>query len=228
MATIKGPSNKDVSPATDGEAPPKKKGTRVSLTLEGFRKVTMTSAVASGHLRHIREHYKIEAKVKTRIHLVDETIDNPMVNPDVTKGDPMENGYTPLCWEFLNYGLRLPASTFVNSVLAAIDRAPSQLGPFAWETLIAFQVGCLSIGVVPSLNLFNRIFNVAHTGVSMHFHTRHQMRNMYHRKPGKANPTRWHKYWFLVKDAFSDEVRSSFSTVAITLEYEETLELAEG
>ncbi|GAA0144358.1 hypothetical protein LIER_35915 [Lithospermum erythrorhizon] len=32
------------------------------------------------------------------------------------------------------------------------------------------------------------------------------MRNMlYHGLPGKASPTRWHKYWFLVKDAFLDE-----------------------
>ncbi|GAA0138369.1 hypothetical protein LIER_00127 [Lithospermum erythrorhizon] len=39
---------------------------------------------------------------------------------------------------------------------------------------------------------------------------------------------RWHKYWFLTKDVFSDEVRSSFSIIHTILEYEETSELAEG
>ncbi|GAA0158801.1 hypothetical protein LIER_15737 [Lithospermum erythrorhizon] len=51
---------------------------------------------------------------------------------------------------------------------------------------------------------------------------------LYHGKLGKASLSRWHKYWFLAKDAFSDEVCSSFSTVHTTLEYEESPELAEG
>ncbi|GAA0146936.1 hypothetical protein LIER_06763 [Lithospermum erythrorhizon] len=191
--------------------------------------VTATSAVASGHLRHICEHYRIETGVKTRIPLAHETIDAPLVNPAANKGDPIEKGYTPICWEFLNYGLRLPASSFVNSVLTAIDCTPSQLGPFSWATLTTFQVGCLSMGVVPSLNLFLRIFNVAHTGVLLHFHTRSQARYMlYHGKPGKASPSLWHKYRFLAKDAFSDEVHSSFSIVHTMLVYEESPELDEG
>ncbi|GAA0164271.1 hypothetical protein LIER_43675 [Lithospermum erythrorhizon] len=51
---------------------------------------------------------------------------------------------------------------------------------------------------------------------------------LYHGKPGKASPNRWHKFWFLVKDAFSDEVRYYFCTVHTNLEYEESPELAEG
>ncbi|GAA0157913.1 hypothetical protein LIER_15070 [Lithospermum erythrorhizon] len=128
------------------------------------------------------------------VAITGEMIDRPMVNPAANKGDPMEEGYTPFFWEFLNYDLRLPVSAFVNNVLVAIDRAPSQLGPFPWATLTAFQV-----------------------------------RNMlYHGKPGKASPSRWHKYWFLVKDAFSDKVRTTFSTVHTTLEVEESPKVAVG
>ncbi|GAA0157003.1 hypothetical protein LIER_38386 [Lithospermum erythrorhizon] len=204
--TDKRPSKKAATPAADGKEATKKKGAMVSQTLEGFRKVIVTNAVATGHLRHIRDHYGVEIVVKVKIPLAGETIDAPLVDPTAGRGDPMVEGYTPICWEFMNYGIRLPASTFINSVLTAIDRAPGQLGPFAWASLTAFQVVCLSVGVVPSLNLFSRIFNVAHTGALLHFHTRSGVRNMlYHGKPWKASPTRWHKYWFLTKDAFSDE-----------------------
>ncbi|GAA0146546.1 hypothetical protein LIER_06473 [Lithospermum erythrorhizon] len=162
-----------------------------------------------------------------RISFVGETIDNPMVNTHAPKGDPMESGYVPICSEFLNYGLSLPSSSFINSVLIAIDLTPCQIGPFAWATLTAFQVGCLSVGVVSSLNLFSRIFNVAHTGVLMYFHICPKMKNMlYHGKPGKVSPTRWHKFWLLIKDAFSDEVRSTFSTDSTSLEYEKTPKVA--
>ncbi|GAA0149049.1 hypothetical protein LIER_08321 [Lithospermum erythrorhizon] len=85
----------------------------------------MTSDVALGHLRYLREHYGIDTGVKTRIPIAGETIDAPMVNPAAKGGDPMERGYIPICWEFLNYDLRLPASTFLNSVLMTIDHAPN-------------------------------------------------------------------------------------------------------
>ncbi|GAA0147831.1 hypothetical protein LIER_07437 [Lithospermum erythrorhizon] len=50
---------------------------------------------------------------------------------------------------------------------------------------------------------------------------------LYHRKPGKASPNRWHKYWFIVKDAFLEEVHSTFSTIHTTLEVEESPEIFE-
>ncbi|GAA0140489.1 hypothetical protein LIER_01823 [Lithospermum erythrorhizon] len=56
--TDKRPSKKAATPAADGEKASKKKRPRVSQTLEGFRKVTVTNAVAVGHLRHIRNHYE--------------------------------------------------------------------------------------------------------------------------------------------------------------------------
>ncbi|GAA0154541.1 hypothetical protein LIER_12491 [Lithospermum erythrorhizon] len=206
-ANIKKASRKAVAPAAGDEGATKKKRMRVSQTLEGFRKVTTTSVVASGHPRHLRENYGIDTGVETKIPVADETIDAPLVNPVAKGGDPMKRGYIPICWEFLNYSLRLHVSTFVNSVLTAIDRASQSVGQFAWATLTAFQVGCLSIKVMPSLNLFSRIFNVTHTGVLLHFHTRSQARNMlYHGKSEKASTGRWHKFWFLAKDAFSDEV----------------------
>ncbi|GAA0175722.1 hypothetical protein LIER_41964 [Lithospermum erythrorhizon] len=103
-----------------------------------------------------------------RTTLSGKSVDNPAANPTANKGDLMEKGYTPFFLEFFNYGLRLPATAFVNSVSAAIDRAPGQLGPFAWGTLKTFQ------------------------------------------------------------DAFSDHVRSTFSTILITLGLEESPEVVEG
>ncbi|GAA0155368.1 hypothetical protein LIER_13115 [Lithospermum erythrorhizon] len=129
------------------------------------------------------------------------------------------------------------AETFAASVITDPDAGAtktSQGGHVAVETVHLSKkrkraTTKKTSGKVLSLNLFSRIFNLAHTGVLLHFHTRSQMKNMLcHGKPGKASPTRWHKYWFLAKDAFSDEVRYSFSTVPTTLEYEETPELAEG
>ncbi|GAA0176424.1 hypothetical protein LIER_29420 [Lithospermum erythrorhizon] len=80
-----------------------------------------------GHLRHLRKYYRIHPDVLMRAPLANET-------PDL-----LEDGYTPMFWEFFNYGLRLPALAFVNLVLTTIGSAPGQMGPFAWTTLTAFQ-----------------------------------------------------------------------------------------
>ncbi|GAA0138987.1 hypothetical protein LIER_00623 [Lithospermum erythrorhizon] len=137
--------------------------------------------------------------------------------------DLPEDGYTPVFWDFFNYGLRLPASAFVNSVLTTIGRAPDQMGPFAWETLTPFQVGYLSAGVTPNLNLFSEMFNVLYQGVLSYFQIRSGVENMlYSEKPGKVIPNRWHRYWFLTKDAFSDDVPSQFFVHYTALNPEET------
>ncbi|GAA0166635.1 hypothetical protein LIER_21747 [Lithospermum erythrorhizon] len=150
-------------------------GVKDSQTFEGFRKRTMNSLVAKGHLRHLREHYSISPKVQMRVPLEGESVDVPL-----------EEGYTPVFWEFFNYGMRLRASPFFDSLLCTIGCAPGQLGPFAWATVMAFQVGCLSVGVVPSVNLFTRIFNVVHHGVLTYFHPKPGVKNMlYSEKPGK-------------------------------------------
>ncbi|GAA0154929.1 hypothetical protein LIER_12772 [Lithospermum erythrorhizon] len=57
-------------PPANDEGASKKKGTRVSQTPQGFRKVTTISSIATGHLRHIRDHYRIETRVKTTIPLL--------------------------------------------------------------------------------------------------------------------------------------------------------------
>ncbi|GAA0165451.1 hypothetical protein LIER_20852 [Lithospermum erythrorhizon] len=85
----------------------------------------------------LREHYSISLKVHMWVPLEGETFNAPL-----------EEGYTPVFWEFFNNGMRLRASSFVNSLFSAIGRAPDQLGPFAWATVTAFPVGCLSIGRV--------------------------------------------------------------------------------
>ncbi|GAA0138371.1 hypothetical protein LIER_00128 [Lithospermum erythrorhizon] len=97
-ATDKRPSKKVATPAADGEEASKKKGPRVSQTLEGFRKVTETSAVATCHLRHIRDHYGVETVVRMRIPFAGENIDAPLVHPAAGRGDPMDrvlNASTP-------------------------------------------------------------------------------------------------------------------------------------
>ncbi|GAA0152476.1 hypothetical protein LIER_10949 [Lithospermum erythrorhizon] len=45
---------------------------------------------------------------------------------------------------------------------------------------------------------------------------------LYSEKPGKASPTRWHKYWFMAKDAFSDDVPYTFSINYTTVEAEDS------
>ncbi|GAA0171850.1 hypothetical protein LIER_25789 [Lithospermum erythrorhizon] len=93
-----------------------------------------------------------------------------------------------------------------------IGRAPSQIGPFSWATLKAFQVMCLSVGVPHILILFSKMFNLLHLEVLSYFHAPSGVKSMlYSEKPGKDNPNRWHRYWFLPKDAFSDEIPCQFS-----------------
>ncbi|GAA0146988.1 hypothetical protein LIER_06800 [Lithospermum erythrorhizon] len=171
------------------------------------------SIILKGHLIHLRNHYHIHSDVLMRVTLADET-------PDLPK-----DGYTHVFWEFFNYGLRLRASAFLNSVLSSIGRAPGQIGPIVWANLTAFQVGCLSVGMPPTFNLFNTMFNVIHQGMLSYFHIRSGVVNMlYSEKPGKANPNRWHKYWFLTKDAFSDDVPCQFSIDYTALNPEESEE----
>ncbi|GAA0163632.1 hypothetical protein LIER_19447 [Lithospermum erythrorhizon] len=71
---------------------------------------------------------------------------------------------TTLFWKFLNYGLRLPVSGFVDDVLMTLDCAPGQLMPFAWLVLTVFQVACLSVGVLPNMAFFSVMYNIIHKG----------------------------------------------------------------
>ncbi|GAA0156245.1 hypothetical protein LIER_38243 [Lithospermum erythrorhizon] len=111
----KKPKTSQISEAVEGVdgASVNEPGVKDSQTLEGFRSRTMKSAVARGHLRHHRDHYSIDPKVSMRVPLEGETIDAPS-----------EERFTTILWEFLNYGLWLRASPFVNSLLSAIGRAP--------------------------------------------------------------------------------------------------------
>ncbi|GAA0147832.1 hypothetical protein LIER_07438 [Lithospermum erythrorhizon] len=117
-------NNAKVPTNTAGDAPRSEtvqqalREVRLALLVASFGKVTATSAIASGNLRHLSQHYHIEAVVKKRIPLTGEMIDKPMVNPAANKGDPMEGGYIVF----------LPLLSIASW---AIDRAPGQLGPFA-------------------------------------------------------------------------------------------------
>ncbi|GAA0163185.1 hypothetical protein LIER_39545 [Lithospermum erythrorhizon] len=133
-------------------------------------------------------------------------IDKPMVNPN--KGSPWKEDVLPCSGNFSAMAFAFPPPPFS---IASWRRSTVP------RSVLAFCLGN-----------FNGL--PAHKAVMLHYHTRSQARNMlYHRKPGKANLSRrWHKYWFLVKDAFSDEVCTSFSTIHTTLEVEEFPEVAEG
>ncbi|GAA0171440.1 hypothetical protein LIER_25468 [Lithospermum erythrorhizon] len=77
-------------------------------------------------------------------------------------------------------------------------------------------------GVVPNINLFSKMFNVVRQRVLSYFHIRSEVKNvLYSEKPCKVSPIRWHKYWLLVKDAFSDDVPHHFSVNYTTLEFED-------
>ncbi|GAA0148928.1 hypothetical protein LIER_08236 [Lithospermum erythrorhizon] len=83
---------------------------------------------------HLRDHYSISPKVQMWVPPEGETVDVPL-----------EEGYTLVFWELFNYGMRLRASPFVNSLLSAIGRAPGQLGPFR-ESLPSGHSVCAPFG----------------------------------------------------------------------------------
>ncbi|GAA0154370.1 hypothetical protein LIER_12368 [Lithospermum erythrorhizon] len=91
-------------------------GVKTSQTLEGFRSRTKKSMVAKGHLRHLREHYSISPKVRMRVPMEGETVDAPL-----------EEGYTPVFWEFFNYGMRLRASPFFPVISSHFQEYVSEL-----------------------------------------------------------------------------------------------------
>ncbi|GAA0146723.1 hypothetical protein LIER_06610 [Lithospermum erythrorhizon] len=107
------------------EAPVAEPSVRDSQTLEGFHNRTAVSGVAKSH---VRDHYSVHQKVLMRIPLLVET-------PNTHQ----EEGYTPVFGEFFNFGLRLAASPFVDSLLSSIGCAAGQLGPFTCTTFTAFQ-----------------------------------------------------------------------------------------
>ncbi|GAA0145389.1 hypothetical protein LIER_05594 [Lithospermum erythrorhizon] len=78
-------------------------------------------------------------------------------------------------------------------------------------------------GVAPNINLFSKMYNVVHQGVLSYFHIQSGLKNMlYSEKSGKASPIRWHKYRFMAKDTFSDNVPHKFFVNYTTLEAEDS------
>ncbi|GAA0162270.1 hypothetical protein LIER_18398 [Lithospermum erythrorhizon] len=119
---------------------------------------------------------------------------------------------TTLFWEFLNYGLLLLVSGFVDEALVTLDRSPGQLIPFAWLVLTIFQVGCLAFGVIPNMALFSVMYNVIHKGPLAYFQVASPSYNfLYTKKVDKVEPSRWFKLWFFANGGFSIEVRHHWS-----------------
>ncbi|GAA0162127.1 hypothetical protein LIER_18290 [Lithospermum erythrorhizon] len=189
-AVTKKTSGKTATLAADDEGASKKKGARVSQTLDRFSKVMRTSTVASWHLRHICEHYRIETGVKTRIPIIVETIDTPIVNPAANKRDPIERGL----------------SFYLGG--AIIESVQPNLQCGSHERVAAFP------------------YSLASEKYDVPWEARERKFQSKRRVEGKC--PKWHKYWFLAKDAILDEVRTTFSTIHTTLEYEELPESIEG
>ncbi|RDX66814.1 hypothetical protein CR513_54383, partial [Mucuna pruriens] len=64
---------------------------------------------------------------------------------------------------FSKLGLKLPFSTFEQSVLRALNVAPSQLHPNSWGFVRAFELLCEDLGQAPSLGVFFWFFRVKKT-----------------------------------------------------------------
>ncbi|GAA0139513.1 hypothetical protein LIER_35101 [Lithospermum erythrorhizon] len=161
----------DVQPLNSQMGPPpprpavlkssKGKPAKDQPTLEEVRAKTVPGTITDFQLRQIRKHYGFPKEVKTRIPVEGENVDSPLVliRPS-TEGVPKEASNptsqdTSLFWEFFNYGLRPPVSSFVDEVLTTVDWAPGQLMSFLYLILTVFQVACLAVEVIPNVELFS-------------------------------------------------------------------------
>ncbi|RDX88231.1 hypothetical protein CR513_30209, partial [Mucuna pruriens] len=70
---------------------------------------------------------------------------------------PFFYAYEPV---FSKLGLKLPFTTFEQSVLKALNVAPSQLHPNSWAFVRAFELLCEDLGQAPSLGVFFWYFRV--------------------------------------------------------------------
>ncbi|GAA0176518.1 hypothetical protein LIER_29495 [Lithospermum erythrorhizon] len=139
----------------------KGKSSKEPPTLEKVKAKIILELITDYQLRQIRNHYDIPDEVKTRIPLEGESVDTPSTKTEAPReGMPVRTFRdTTLFWEFLNYGLPLPVSGFVDDVLMTLDRALGQLMSFAWLVLTVFQVACLSVGVLPNMALYSVMYN---------------------------------------------------------------------
>ncbi|GAA0147088.1 hypothetical protein LIER_06875 [Lithospermum erythrorhizon] len=192
----------------------KSKGSKDPPTLDQVRAKTIPGLITEVQLRALRNHYDFPDGVKTRIPNEEENINTP-----TTKAEAPEEGLplstfrdTALFWEFLNYGLQLPVSRFVDEVLVTLDRAPGLLMPFSWLVLTVFQVAFLAVGVVPNLALFCTMYNVIHKGPLYYFQVASPQYNfLYTKKVDKFEPNHWFRLWFLAKGGFRENVRAHWS-----------------
>ncbi|RDX85667.1 hypothetical protein CR513_33109, partial [Mucuna pruriens] len=73
---------------------------------------------------------------------------------------PFFYAYEPV---FSKLGLKLPFTTFEQSVLRALNVAPSQLHPNSWAFVRTFELLCEDLGQAPSLGVFFWFFRVKKT-----------------------------------------------------------------
>ncbi|RDX96118.1 hypothetical protein CR513_21264, partial [Mucuna pruriens] len=92
-------------------------------------------------------------RVQLRHCRPDESVNNS-ASPDET---PFFYVYEPV---FSKLGLKLPFSPFKQTVLRALNVAPTQLHPNSWAFVRAFELMCEDLGRAPSLGVFFWFFRV--------------------------------------------------------------------
>ncbi|RDX88896.1 hypothetical protein CR513_29439, partial [Mucuna pruriens] len=92
-------------------------------------------------------------RVRLRHCQPDESVNNS-ASPDET---PFFYVYEPV---FSKLGLKLPFSSFEQTVLRVLNVAPTQLHPNSWAFVRAFELLCEDLGRAPSLGVFFWFFRV--------------------------------------------------------------------
>ena len=182
-----------------GETSPSSKDPPISHTLEGQRRWTRYSSMAAPMLDDIHNYWGVPRIINLSIPGPSDTYDFP--------ADPRHWVVTA---DLFRWGLRLPATAFINAFFKAVKRAPGQLVPNGWLALTAFQVACAAARVNPTINLFLRFFYVRHDGCVVEVHSRGAQVFISGRKP-KNDMARWLRRWFLVDGGFDEGVPKRFA-----------------
>ncbi|RDX99706.1 hypothetical protein CR513_17213, partial [Mucuna pruriens] len=95
-------------------------------------------------------------RVRLRHCLPDESVNNRASSED----GPFFYVYEPV---FSKLGLKLPLTAFEQTILRALNVAPTQLHPNSWAFVRAFELLCEDLGRAPSLGVFFWFFRVKKT-----------------------------------------------------------------
>ena len=169
-----------------------------SHTLEGLWKYTAHSILTAPMLEEIRAFWFVPANINMYIP-----------SPFDTYDIPAEEKRWVISSDAFRWGLRLPASSFINEFFHKTDRAPSQLLPNGWVILTSFQVVCAAAGIPATMDLFLRFFYIKHDGVVSAIFPRG--RQYFLKKMQKNNLGRFFRPWLLVDGGFKPDTPTQFA-----------------